>query len=360
MRFISAALLLMLCGAAPARAEVPGPSFDCTKSSRAVEAVICEANELRSYDWWLASVYGDALVLAAPEHAAELKEEQRNWLKERDASCDLDKTPMPPPRVEKQVSCLMGVYDKRMQEIAAASVIRIWKAAAVDPVDALERLRPLHSPLAKRYADILAHALSEEPVADFVNFAEANLGPEWAMSPFITDIHISCGLVEWYPRLLLMSRPFNGSSADSLLPDIECGGDASQEYPKPVGAFLEKNPRTLKNWLTRCYGEGTIFRAYARDTWLRALRLARFPRSYLSDRITWLMEPEKPWPSGAEIAMDDWAQEPDFKAAKSALANLYRGRFGLPEVEAETAAERALYDNRNESEKPESCALGGE
>jgi uncharacterized protein YecT (DUF1311 family) len=353
-------MVLALYGAAPARAETTGPSFDCTKANRVIEAAICDANELRAYDWWLAAIYGDALALAAPERAAELKEEQRDWLKERDDSCELDKTPMPPPHVDKQISCLMGVYDKRIQAIAARSIDPIWKAAAGDPVDALDRLRPLHSPLAARYAGILTHAQSDEPVTDFVSFAEAELGPEWSLSPFTGEIHIPCGLVEWYPRLLLVSRPFNGSSADSLLPDIDCGWDAYQEYPEPVATFLKDNPLTLKNWFTRCYDEGTIFRAYARDSWLRALRLARFPRSYLSDRITWLMAPEKPWPSGAESAADDWAQASDFKAAKDALADLYRGRFGLSQTEAETAAERALYDNRNQMDRPESCSFGGE
>jgi hypothetical protein len=323
-----------------------------------VELVICDANELRSYDWWLAAVYGDALTLASPEYAASLREEQRDWLKERDHACDLDKTPTPPPHVERQIGCLMGVYNKRVRAIAAVNINPIWQGAAGDPAATLDRLRGLRSPLAARYADILAHAQAEEPVADFIKFAEADLGPEWHLSPFTGEIDIPCGLVDWYPRLLLVSRPFNGSSADSLLPRIDCGSGAYREFSKPVLAFLEDNPLTLENWFRRCYGEGTIFRAYARDTWLRALRLARFPRSYLSDRITWLMEPEKPWPSAEEVAADRWAREPDFRAAKNALVDLYRGRFGLSQGEAETAGERALYDNRNDMPKPENCGLG--
>jgi len=354
MKFLVAVLLcisLALLSVTTDAADVPGPSFDCSKASRRVETVICGADELRSYDWWLTAVYGDALE-AAREHAEALEKEQGRWLKLRDRSCGLDGAPMQASH-GSQVGCLMRLYIERVSVIAAKSIDPIWQAAAANPEGALDRLRRLQSPLAHRYADMLTHARSDEPIAAFVSFAESDLGPAWQISPFTGEIHIPCALIERYPRLMLISRPFNGSSADALLPDIDCGDAAYQDYPKPVGAFLKNNPMTLQNWFNRCVDGGTIVHAYARDLWLRGLRLAQFPRSYLSDRITWLVEPEKPWPSVEEVAADRWAQHSDFKKAEAALVDRYRRRFGLSQRNAQTAAERALYDNRIGLENPD-------
>jgi hypothetical protein len=89
------------------------------------------------------------------------------------------------------------------------------------------------------------------------------------------------------------------------------------------------------------------------------LRLARFPSSYLSDELSWTEAPGEPWPTAEAIESADWTGDPKYVAAKTALAGFYRKRFGLSAAEAETAATRALWDNRIRVGNPATC-LGEE
>jgi len=60
----------------------PGPSFDCTRASTAVEHMICAGTELRALDLGVSRFYASARRGA---HAARIPREQRAWLRERDA-----------------------------------------------------------------------------------------------------------------------------------------------------------------------------------------------------------------------------------------------------------------------------------
>src|SRR5262245_6685276 len=78
-------LWLVLTGSA-AQAQ----SFDCTKARTAVETAICADASLKAQDVQLAQAY--ARLLAAmqarePEKAAQLRDEQRRWVQERERSC---------------------------------------------------------------------------------------------------------------------------------------------------------------------------------------------------------------------------------------------------------------------------------
>lgn len=68
--------------------EEGGPSFDCKASTTRVEKTICEDSELAEQDMALAKLFkeirqGHATIAARNE----LRDFQRKWLKERDATC---------------------------------------------------------------------------------------------------------------------------------------------------------------------------------------------------------------------------------------------------------------------------------
>ncbi|MBW5804943.1 DUF1311 domain-containing protein [Burkholderia sp. COPS] len=88
--------------AQPAQASVVA-SFDCTKAASKIEKLICSSAETATADKQLADVYRTAI--AKSSDPAALKQQQRDWLKERNA-CD-------------DAACLVRVTDARIQALSA-------------------------------------------------------------------------------------------------------------------------------------------------------------------------------------------------------------------------------------------------
>ncbi|MDR6419400.1 uncharacterized protein J2801_001651 [Paraburkholderia phenoliruptrix] len=78
-------------------------SFDCAKASSKIEKLVCSSPETASADKQLASVYRAAA--AKSSDPAALKQQQREWLKERNA-CD-------------DASCLLKTTEARIQALSA-------------------------------------------------------------------------------------------------------------------------------------------------------------------------------------------------------------------------------------------------
>jgi uncharacterized protein YecT (DUF1311 family) len=339
-------------------AQSVGPSFDCSKAKIAAEKVICDHDFLSAQDLSLALAYSDALTIS-PAKAVAIKDEQRRWLKERNKLCGLKEAQI----AGQAFHCLAELYGHRLEYIENESFGPVWQNAADDPADALARLRPLRLPRARVYARYLAHALSDEDVKAFATFvddlAEELGNANSASGVDYSDLLIPCRLVERYPRLLLAGRAYFGSTKDLMLPNIECK-DWDRGVPKEIDNFLKNNPLTRQNWFDRCSGGGgTIFAAYGRDLRLHALRLARFPRSYLSDHVTWTQTPDQPWPTPEQIENANWVDDAGYEKARDALTAFYRQRFRLRAEDALTAATRAIWDNRETAENPAAC-LGEE
>ena len=64
-----------------------GPSFDCSKATTQVERLFCLDRELMQADSILGLVYDDALKAADARGRANLRSEQRQWIKYRNADC---------------------------------------------------------------------------------------------------------------------------------------------------------------------------------------------------------------------------------------------------------------------------------
>jgi uncharacterized protein len=75
---------LQSVGPAPDAPLGRGPTFDCTKARSPAELVICEYPRLAALDREIAVAYGSAARRSSPERAARLRDDQREWLRERD------------------------------------------------------------------------------------------------------------------------------------------------------------------------------------------------------------------------------------------------------------------------------------
>lgn len=63
------------------------PSFNCDNAKTPVEKTICDHDRLMHSDNFLSAAYGDYLVAAGPDRAKEVREEQVEWLGQRDDWC---------------------------------------------------------------------------------------------------------------------------------------------------------------------------------------------------------------------------------------------------------------------------------
>lgn len=93
--------------------RAPAASFDCVLARSDVEQAICSSRDLARLDRHVAEAYSAKLMWASdePQRAAAIRQEQRAWLKRRDALCLRGGRPL--------VACLMGAYQQRLQVLQA-------------------------------------------------------------------------------------------------------------------------------------------------------------------------------------------------------------------------------------------------
>lgn len=84
-----------------------GPSFDCSKARAWAEKVICSDPELAALDQELASAYRSARARHSDTRSDSLKQEQRAWLRRRDA-CE---------GRPQSFGCLRRAYEIRISEL---------------------------------------------------------------------------------------------------------------------------------------------------------------------------------------------------------------------------------------------------
>ena len=112
MRTLLASLCVVFAVASLNASEVAaekniGPSFDCDKASTKVEYAICASDDLSALDRELAATYKAAKVNVekGSEAGTSLRDEQRQWNKEKSSTCGDD------------VECLSETYRKRILEL---------------------------------------------------------------------------------------------------------------------------------------------------------------------------------------------------------------------------------------------------
>lgn len=93
--------------------RAPAASFDCALARSDVERTICGNRDLARLDRHVAEDYFEKLAWESDQaKRARLRQEQRSWLKARDASCQRAGQPM--------VACLMSLYQDRLRALGRA------------------------------------------------------------------------------------------------------------------------------------------------------------------------------------------------------------------------------------------------
>ncbi len=91
------------------------PGFDCTKARTAIEKLICDEPNLAQADADLQDAYKAARkqMLAVHGEEKQLREDQRNWLKERDEQCSRGQDSSIPEQADAMVNCLLARYSRQ-------------------------------------------------------------------------------------------------------------------------------------------------------------------------------------------------------------------------------------------------------
>ena len=104
---LSIAVLLGSAGVSWSDESNKGPSFDCDKASTPTEYAICAFETLSALDRGLAAAYKIAKGL---DNSTTLRDEQRQWNKERSSTCGDD------------VECLSQMYQERIKVLCGDDV----------------------------------------------------------------------------------------------------------------------------------------------------------------------------------------------------------------------------------------------
>jgi uncharacterized protein len=104
MRWLLAALLAAtMCAPCAASASEYAP-LNCAQAKSATEKTICSNYALGQLEARMATLYGIATSLVAMGRRGAIKDEQREWLKKREA-CGA------------RVACLTDIYDTRIRAL---------------------------------------------------------------------------------------------------------------------------------------------------------------------------------------------------------------------------------------------------
>jgi uncharacterized protein len=119
MRFANGLLLafvsLLVLSTSHHDAEAAG--FDCRRAKSLVEKQICGVPELSRQDGDVAALYTRTLGVLAKDGAASLRDEQRGWLREREA-CE-DMIHGDPVVMADVLACIRRLMDERKERLEA-------------------------------------------------------------------------------------------------------------------------------------------------------------------------------------------------------------------------------------------------
>jgi uncharacterized protein len=135
-RLCGLAAVLGLTWAAPALAAPPAvqASFDCTHAAGAIETAICAHPDIAARDLTVAQLFALVRTDALGTGPSDELTRQRQWIGQRDKDC---------AKAADVAACLRLDYDGRLEELAAAALIRAPQPALAE----LKRQKPDAAPL---------------------------------------------------------------------------------------------------------------------------------------------------------------------------------------------------------------------
>lgn len=149
---------------------VSGPSFSCGSASKAVEKAICSDDALAARDRTMATLFTASQADAFNQGKSQQQILQRQWLKTRDEQCSNG----------DMHSCLVDMYDERLNALAVAALFRAPDAALAE----LDRQDPKSAALYEaifRYVTIDDTVHRADAVAKLIDPAfEEFHGKPWA------------------------------------------------------------------------------------------------------------------------------------------------------------------------------------
>ncbi len=115
---VLALLLVSLSSGSAAAADFVQPSFSCTKVTRVVEQMICTHASLGRADMELDALYKNANgPLVSDDVREALRDEQRQWLKQRDRDCIGSMTIEQATQTLEPLTCLQDAYATRIRAL---------------------------------------------------------------------------------------------------------------------------------------------------------------------------------------------------------------------------------------------------
>lgn len=96
------------------------PGFDCKKAQKLLDKLICLDETLTELDQLMTIEYNWLNSYLPPAEKKALLNEQRQWLKSRNETCQIPNkniTPTDETQKSKNVGCLQDIYTKRMDEL---------------------------------------------------------------------------------------------------------------------------------------------------------------------------------------------------------------------------------------------------
>lgn len=247
---VAALIATAVCCGPGSRAQTPAPtqsapSFSCSSPGR-IEAAICADPELAESDLTMAQLYAAAQTDVFGAEPNGQRDLQRRWLKERDKFCGKDTGSW-------LNSCLDGVYQMRLMDLAVASLFSSPDAAFAEINDQAPQLTPVYRAI-YRYATIDDPSERARVVGDLiepifkaykadagqvdllegVSSASAAAASDEAFASFldaavlVTDapagqrIVLPCAAFVRRPGLIDALSPRYGSTMDNFLPDSDC------------------------------------------------------------------------------------------------------------------------------------------
>ena len=104
-------------------------SFDCGKAGNTLEHTICDDAFLNAADGQMGDLYRELRTSLAKPQQDELKQEQRDWLKQRTKFCTAD-----------DAVCLLSMYQQRIADLRGA----VNEGLAVEKLADFPRLGRFH------------------------------------------------------------------------------------------------------------------------------------------------------------------------------------------------------------------------
>lgn len=127
LRLIAAAAAVVMTADLASAAAPSGPSFDCARASSAIEKAICADGDATARDRDLAKLYSKTMAgLPGDAERTALRDSQRAWMKQRDATCQ-----SPPPPTTIGV-CLREIYAKRWTALHGWGLPRLTSSMMAD------------------------------------------------------------------------------------------------------------------------------------------------------------------------------------------------------------------------------------